>query len=144
MKTFLHYTKEKELHEQGIMSRIGSFAGGAVTAAKKFGGVLNTVGNTVSGALETGKKIGQVLGGKDGKIGTSIQGVADLGKGREGCLHDEDYFSAHLNLQIEGIRDKVRKKRVSSADAATLIKNLTKQTEQDKKEYLKKCGSFSA
>lgn len=74
MKTFLHYTKEKELDE-GIMSTLGGVAG----AAGRIGGEVLDVAGSVGQAMtgDTAKTTGGILGGKDGKGSTTLSALGD-------------------------------------------------------------------
>jgi len=74
MKTFLHYTKEKQLDE-GIMSALGD----AVGAAGRIGGKVLDVAGKVGSAMtgDTAKNIGGILGGKDGKLSTTLSALGD-------------------------------------------------------------------
>jgi hypothetical protein len=67
MKTFLHFTKEKELDES-ILGAIGSGVGAAVKG-------VTGVAKALTG--EKAKTIGGILGGKDGKLSTSLSAISD-------------------------------------------------------------------
>lgn len=75
MKTFLHYTKQKELDE-GFMSALGGVASGVVRGAKRVGGVVSNVASALSS--EKAQSIGAMLGGKTGKFSDAIKVFGDM------------------------------------------------------------------
>lgn len=92
MKTFLHYTKQKELDE-GFMSALGGVASGVVRGAMRVGRGVSNVASALSS--ERAQSIGAMLGGKTGKVTDAIKAFSGS---TDSAKHEMDTDAEHINL----------------------------------------------
>jgi hypothetical protein len=102
MKTFLHYTKEKEL-EEGFFDRLAGIGGAAVRGLAKAGEYASISRQAFSG-VEQGAKSGDGLRGGSGAAGsivgkaeTDTKEKAQLAGDKAECIRKLNYYQNLLN-----------------------------------------------
>lgn len=103
MKTFLHYTKERELDE-GIMGRIS----GALGSLVNIGDKINKGAAWFRGNVAPGFRAGAGPGGVAGAFGAAASGLSDRAKVKEKEQDVLDTKVVELEQQIQDIDEDIK------------------------------------
>jgi hypothetical protein len=149
MKTFLHYTKERELDE-GILSGLAGLAGVATRGLAKVGAAAE-VSRSVAAGFERGAKPGSGLKAITGAAGAAVNRAEKATKEKSGlaaekadCVRRLDYYQQLLNnaagnaqkeKNIRATIDRIKNECAATMKAVS-IDRLAKEREAEDKAII--------